>query len=64
MESETVNQSINCANDELKILDDMPKTIESSAAETDRASKKAKTCTYDVWKYFTKIGIKDGKEKG
>ena len=58
-----MHQSINCADDELKILDDMPKTIESSAAETDRASKKAKTCTSDVWKHFTKIGIKDGKEK-
>jgi len=66
MESETVNCSIDDdlleeAHDGLNILDDLNPDV--SVSEPERLTKKSKTTTSHVWKYFTKIGVKDGKEK-
>jgi len=70
MESETINRSVNVN----VIVDDNihnqnanepqePPSINNEDNEVQKGTKKAKTTTFKVWKYFSKVGVKDGKEK-
>jgi len=67
IESETVHQSVNVNCD----VDDNinnekanePPSINNEENEVQKESKKAKTCRSEVGKYFSKVGLKDGKEK-
>jgi len=38
-------------------------SINNEDNEVQKESKKAKTSTFEVWQYFSKVGVKDGKEK-
>jgi len=70
MEFETINQSVNVnvnvddnihnqnANDPQE-----PPSINNEDSEVQKETKKAKTTTSEVWKYFSKVRVKDGKEK-
>ena len=37
--------------------------LEDGCDEHENTSKKVRICTSEVWKFFTKIGVKDYKEK-
>ena len=53
-----------CVNDNLN--DSLPPTVEENENEGmnfDRESKRPRGTTSKVWDHFTKIGIKDHKEK-
>ncbi|KAH1228927.1 hypothetical protein GmHk_10G028818 [Glycine max] len=40
-----------------------PNAKENRRDNDEKESKKVKVCTSIAWKYFTKIGVVDGKEK-
>ncbi|KAJ1415435.1 Zinc finger, BED-type [Sesbania bispinosa] len=65
MESETILQSVNCIDDDPRICDEIvaPNPNEKESGDVEREGKRLKTFTSEVWKHFTKIGVKDGKEK-
>ncbi|KAJ1390052.1 Zinc finger, BED-type [Sesbania bispinosa] len=69
MESETILQSVNCIDDDPRVCDEIvaPKAksnpTEKETGDVEREGKRLKTFTSEVWKHFTKIGVKDGKEK-
>ena len=46
-----------------KASEPKPPSINNEDNEVQKESKKAKMSTSEVWKYFTKVGVKDGKEK-
>jgi len=62
MNSETVDDQ--CVNDNLN--DSLPPTVEeidNEGTNFGRESKRPRETTSKVWDHFTKIGIKEGKEK-
>jgi len=70
MESETINQSVNV---NVNVDDNIhnqnanepqePPSVNNEDSEVQKETKKAKTTTSEVWKYFSKVVVKDGKEK-
>jgi len=68
MESENIHESVNV---NCNVVDDSinnqkvkePPSINNKSNDVEKESKKVETCTSKVWKYFLKIGVKDGKEK-
>jgi len=70
MESETINRSVNVnvnVDDNIhnQIANDPqePPSVNNEDSEVQKETKKAKTTTSEVWNYFSKVGVKDGKEK-
>ena len=62
MNSETVDDQ--CVHDNLNnFLPPSVEEIENEDKDCDRESKRPRVGTSKVWDHFTKIGIKDGKEK-
>ena len=67
MDSENIDHSKNIDDDELEILD-APKITPSQQEGTNnnfekKSSKRARSISSQVWNCFTKIGVKNGKEK-
>jgi len=69
MESKTIHQSVNVnfnvdanINNE-KANEPKPFSVNNEDNEIQKENKKANTSTSEVWKYLTKVGVKDGKEK-
>lgn len=69
MASETVNRVDSV--DDIEFMEDeeearvepKPNAKENRSDNDEKESKKVKVCTSIAWKYFTKIGVVDGKEK-
>jgi len=68
MKSENIHKSVNV---NCNVVDDSvnnqklkePPSIYNESNDVEKESKKANTCTSKVWNYFSKIGLKYGKEK-
>ena len=70
MESETINRIVNV---NVNVDDNIhnqnanepqePPSVNNEYSEVQKETKKAKTTTSEVWNYFSKVGVKDGKEK-
>ncbi|KAF7820896.1 zinc finger BED domain-containing protein RICESLEEPER 2-like [Senna tora] len=64
MNSDNVDSSIgNMIKENVAKVSASSQKEDETLSEKPPLSKKPKTCTSEVWKYFTRIGIVDGKEK-